>query len=88
MNVSSSNVVAFPRQIRVAPVEAATEPVGDVVDHDGRAYDFTALIRDLPVDLAQRVMDQAPRSAQAFWDMLVRLFPQQATRCVSRIEEN
>ncbi len=87
MIVSSSNVVAFPRQIRVARIEAPRESAGDLVDHDGRTYDLSSLIRHLPFDVAQRVVDEVPRSAQAFWDVLVRLFPREAADCVSRVEK-
>jgi hypothetical protein len=87
MTVSACHVVAFPRQIRVTRVEAPVQPAGDVIDHDGRAYDFAALVQNLPAEVAQGVMDQAPRSAQAFWDVLVRLFPREAAGCVARLAD-
>ena len=71
----STNVIPFPRRLRVVPPVLAPAALGDLVDHDGRTYRLIDLLGHLTSGEQRAVEATAPRTAQAAWDTAVRWWP-------------
>ena len=70
----------------VMPLESSQmDEQASVIDHDGRPYKLTDLIRHLSPAELQEVVATAPRSGQALWDEVVRRWPALAAEIVAGI---
>lgn len=58
----------------------------DVVDHDGRPYLLVDLVHYLPLAFAREIGEIVPRSAQAFWDEVVRRWPCAAEQVADAVD--
>ncbi len=88
----ASNVVPFPRQLRVVPASLVLEPsvAADpraAVDHDGRLYPLHDLLRGLTPEELRTVEAASPRSGQEAWDAVVRNWPALADEIVASVPE-
>ncbi len=88
----ASNVVPFPRQLRVVPASPAPEPQvtahqSPAVDHDGRLYPLHDLLRGLTPEELRTVEAASPRSGQEAWDAVVRNWPALAAEIVASVPE-
>jgi hypothetical protein len=76
---SDANVIPFPRQLRVVPIEQdiAVEAyvITATVEHDGRTYELESLLQQLPPHCFQEAVATVPRSGQELWDEIVRRWP-------------
>jgi hypothetical protein len=86
------NVLPFPRQLRVVPIErepdaASAGIMPAAVEYNGRSYDLEALLRLLPTHCLEEVEAAAPRSGQELWDEVVRRWPGTAAEVIAGVEE-
>ena len=88
------NVIRFPTQLRVVPVNEPTAVVPPaaatavpVVDHDGRLYPLHTLLTQIPEDYRLELQDEAPRSGQEAWDTVTRRWPALAACIVAGVED-
>ena len=73
------NVVRFPFKLR-----DSLPPPAAAVLHDGRRYEAESLMRQLPPHSMMEVGAGAPADLQAFWDEVVRRWPELADDIVAR----
>lgn len=84
----ASNVIRFPTQLRIVPLEPPAPGADDgvqLVDHDGRLYALHRLLTRLPVAVRDELAIAMPRTGQEAWDLIVRRWPEVATRIVADV---
>ena len=57
-----------------------------IVDHDGRAYLLRDLVRHLPAACVAEARASVPRTEQAFWDTVLRRWPDAADRAAAEAD--
>lgn len=77
---SSTNVIPFPRRLRLVEMPAAALPPAKpeasvLVEHDGQFYRLVDLVGQLTPSELQACEATASRSWQAVWDEAVRWWP-------------
>jgi hypothetical protein len=74
-SADNDNLIQFPQRLRVV-----------LIEHDGRVYNLTGLIRHLSPQEMRDVDATAPRSGQAVWDEVVRRWPALAAEIVAGVQ--